>query len=262
MPIFPSLAQIKNRYRPYANYMIGTALSGRPPYGPKTSPGQYMYAGGQDGSVVYKRGTRKKRKSSLRTKIADLKEAKHLTNSQAFDVLHSTGYAMCPTAAILQGDAIANRDGDSITLAALKLNGSFDAPTASNGYEFRVIVGYTREVGVTTTFTSSLGSTAVFLPNTATGELTNGIINPKLFTCLYDERHTVNSLLTGVRDRCLFDVKVNLNNMRFDYAQPGGTTGKFKNLVVYVMADAIGGVVGVTNTGGFNLSWDLIFKDL
>lgn len=200
-------------------------------------------------------------RKSFKNQLYDNMAAKHTNGEQGLGMTHNTLYTLVPTAQPAQGDTNASRDGDAIVLCALKLNGFFNTDVAAAGYSFRVIVGFTGEEYTTVPFGSGLGTSELFLPSTA-GLATVGIINPKAFTVLYDEKFTVNSEISGTRSKLDYSIYVPLNNQKFYYQSSASQLGKTKNLVVVIVSDVIGGVSGVTSTGGTTLSWDFIFKNL
>lgn len=251
MPIFYN----KGRYAPYANSVIATMLSRQKSYG------NYMYANSNNDRQVTRRVMPKKKSRSLKSKVMNMKAAKHFTGEQGVTMTHNTLYTLTPTAGPTQGDAINNRDGDAIILCALKLKGFYNTDTASNGYSFRVIVGYSGEEVANTTFGAGLGISDLFLPNTGSTVTCNGIINPKAFTVIHDEKLTANSTITGVRDKVDYSITVPLGNRSFMYQSSASALGKDKNLMVVIVSDLVGGTTGITATGGTSISWDFIYKN-
>lgn len=163
------------------------------------------------------------------------------------------------TAQIGQGTGNADRLGDSIYLEALKLEGFFQSATDPNAYRFRLIVGYSgEEYGVTTFTAGNLTATELFLPSTTTTP-TNGIINPKAFTVLYDEVHDINSQVENYRTIASTRTTIQLKQ-QFPYQASTSVYGKTKNLYAVVVAYAAD-VAAATPIGSAVLSYDLIFKD-
>lgn len=251
MPLFWN----NNRWAPYANTALAAMLARPPRYG------NYMYAQQHPERQVTKRVTRKPKTKSFKNKVMNLKTAKHFTGEQGVTMTHNTLYTLIPTAGPTQGDGNVNRDGDAIVLCALKLKGFYNTDTASNGYSFRVIVGFTGEEYTNVLFASGLGVSELFLPNTGSTISTNGIINPKAFTVIHDEKITANSAITGVRDKVDYEIKIPLGNRLFNYQSSASALGKDKNFAVIIMADAVGGTTGVTAVGGTSISWDFIYKN-
>lgn len=171
-------------------------------------------------------------------------------------------YTVNLTAGITQGTANTQRNGDAIVLSGLKVKGFYSTDTASNGYGFRVIVGYSGEEFTNTTFSSGAFVAAqLFLPNTSTTQTTAAQIDPKAFTVLHDERITCNSQLEGVRDRQDYSFYVNLGNTKFPYQATASALGKMKNLYMIVTGDVLLGTPGSTAIGGSTLTVDLVFKE-
>jgi len=251
MPLFYN----KGRYAPYANSVIATMLSR-----PRTE-GNYMYSQNSTDRQVTRRAPKRAKKQSLKSKVMNMKAAKHFTGEQGVSMTHNTLYTLTPTAGPTQGDANTSRDGDAIILCALKLKGFYNTDTASNGYSFRIIVGYSGEEVANTTFGSGLGVSDIFLPNTGSTVTCNGIINPKAFTVIHDEKLTANSTITGVRDKVDFNVTIPLGNRSFLYQSAASALGKDKNLMVVIVSDLVGGTTGISSTGGTSISWDFIYKN-
>lgn len=174
---------------------------------------------------------------------------------------HNTIYGCNVTAGIVQGDSNATRDGDAIILCALKLKGFYNTHTDADGYSFRILIGYSGEEFTNTSFSSTLGSNQIFLPNTALVVTSNGEVNPKAITIIHDEKMTVNSEISTVRSKQDYAITVPLNNKRFVYQESGSALGKYNNLYMIIMADRITGITGTTDVGGTSLSWDLIYKN-
>lgn len=252
----------------YSNYAIpamaayGMSKIYAGTYGPpgRKGPGGSI---GANRSLVARRSHKRKGRKSFKRAVMDIQPAKHVTSTPNTSMTHNTLYTCCPSQAITQGDGNTNRDGDSAYLCALKMKGVFYTSTLEGGYQYRIIVGYSGEeistANVDTTFVSGLGTSEVFLPNTATAITSNGIINPKAFTVLYDETFDVNSQLVDIYDSIGFDFTVPLNT-QLPYQASGSVFGKYKNLYVLVMGWIGGGSSGVSAVGNVSASYDLIFK--
>lgn len=209
--------------------------------------------------------TRRKKaygRSSFKDQLYNNMAAKHVNGEQGVTMVHNTLYTLVPTAIPTQGDSNSNRDGDAIVLCALKLNGFYNTDVAAGPYCFRVIVGFTGEEYSNTTFGSGIGTSDLFLPNTGGTVTTNGLINPKAFTCLYDEKYTVNSEIAATRSRVDYNIYVPLNNQKFYYQSAASALGKTKNLIVVIVGDIVGGTTGTTAVGGTSVSWDFIYKNM
>jgi len=187
--------------------------------------------------------------------------AKHQTSVQSVGAAtHVTIYSSNLTAGIVQGTSNTGRLGDSVRLIALKLKGFFQSPSAATGmYSYRVIVGWSGEEYSGNTLGVNLTDTELFLPNTTTAWNVNGIINPKAFTCLYDETFDVPSLISNVADLVSYNQTIQLNQ-DFDYQASGSALGKTKNLYMVVICNVVGGVAGTTAAGVTYTATDLIFK--
>lgn len=256
MVYHPSISQMYKAGFKYGLPAVGT-------YGQYLQRSRQMLNTRQGDSIVMTEKKRKRRpgKPSFKKMVFGVMGARHDTGEQAFALLHNSLYTLNLTSRILQGDTNATRDGDSIILCGLKIKGFYNTDTASNAYGFRIIVGYSSEEYNNPTFSSGLGLTEVFLPNTGNITTTQGQINPKAFTVLYDEKLTANSQLTGVRDRVDVAFTVNFNDKLFNYQSAGSALGKDHNLYVVVVADILNGVTGTTNVGGATLTWDFVYKN-
>lgn len=219
------------------------------------------YRNGDTLTMTKTRPRKRKGRPSFKNQVVQTKAAKHFTGEQGLSMTHNTLYTLNLTAGVTQGDANTNRDGDAIYLCALKLKGFFNTDTAASGYAFRIIVGYSGEEYSPVTFGSGLGISEVFLPNTGTNTSDVGQINPKAFTVIYDEKYTLNSQISGVRDRLDYSINVPLNNKFFSYQSAASALGKTTNLYAIVMGGVIGGTTGTTAIGGTTVSWDFIFKN-
>lgn len=205
--------------------------------------------------------TNKPNARSLKTKIMNLKPAKHFTSEAGVSMLHQTLYSMFPTAGVVQGTGDDERIGDHIFLAAIKMKGMFSTDPDAGAYSYRILVGYTGEEYLSPVLSSvGLSAGEVFLPNTFTTWRVGGLVNPKAFTCLYDETFDVNSQIDGFRDLTSFSFSVPLNKS-FPYQASSSPLGKFKNLAVVVVGGIAGGAQGVNDLGGISYAYDLIFKD-
>lgn len=245
------------RYRPYGYSLMQPF---RPFIGVKRAI-QQTNRFGQSYTLTENKRRRKYNKFSFKNQLYDTMSAKHATNEQGLSMTHNTLYTLVPTAIPTQGDSNSNRNGDSIVLCGLKLNGFWNTDTASNGYSYRIIVGYTGEEYSNTTFGSGLGISELFLPSTGTNTSTLGQINAKAFTVIHDEKFTLNSQISGVRDKLDFTVYVPLNNKLFYYQSAASALGKDKNLVCIITGDVVAGTTGTTAIGGTTITWDFIFKN-
>lgn len=216
------------------------------------------------GSSVMKMPSRKAfRGNSFKAKVLALEVAQHaVINDIATALTHDTIVSITPTLFPTQGVANVNRIGDEIFLEALKIVGTWQTAAASNGFMYRIIVGFSgNDTNTTTSLSSGLGVTDLFLPGTGSTITLNGIINPKAFTCLYDETITCNSQTPATADYSRVNVVIPIKQGFAFRGTSGGGLGKFKQLYVAVMAAVVGGTIGTTSCGATNLSMDLIFKN-
>lgn len=201
------------------------------------------------------RGTRK----TFANKVRQIQPAKHLTGESNVTILNGLIYTMNITAQIAQGNGNSQREGDSVFLEALKIEGAIQTSTSSNAYKFRILLGYSgEEYGVTTLTSGNLTQTELFQPSTFT-VAANGIINPKAFTCIYDEVIDLNSQIEGDRTIQSFRDTVVLNK-RFPYQQSTGVYGKDKNLYMVIISYSSDSPLSDPN-GSALVSYDCIFRN-
>lgn len=198
---------------------------------------------------------------SLHTMILKEMPAKHYENSIIqSSLLHNGIYSCTPSTGVVQGSANTQRIGDSIQMVAIKIRGFVQSNSASNAYQYRMIVGWSgEEFSLATSFSAGLGSTEVFLPNSVSNWIPNGIINPKAFTVLADSTIVLNSQIASVSDLEAFNFTVPINQ-KFDYQAASSVYGKTKNLYILVIPAVVGGVTASTGCGQIVLAYDLIFK--
>lgn len=247
--------QLVQAFTPFAaKYLAATMLGPRPAVGTKR---------GRSYSMTMTKTKRRKTygKKSFKDKMYDSMAAKHASGQQGVGMTHNTIYTLVPTALPTQGDSNSSRDGDSIVLCALKLNGFYNTASETGAYAFRVIVGYSGEEYTNTSFGSGIGSSEIFLPNTAGTITSNGIVNAKAFTVLHDQKFTLNSEIASARTRADYEIYVPLDNQMFYYQSSASALGKNKNLIVAIMADETVGSSGLTDVGGTSISWDFIYKN-
>lgn len=237
--------------------VFGTPSPGARIYNPKRQRVGFGYSG--TGTMTKKRNPRTRYRKSFTRKVLNVFPAKHLDGNSAVTINNARVYTMNLTAQIGQGTGNNQREGDSVHLEALKLEGHFQSATASNAYKFRLLIGYSGEEFGTTIFaTGSLSASEIFLPNTV-GTLANGVVNPKAFTVLYDKVIDQNSQVEG--DRVLTSLRDTIQlKANFPYQAATSVYGKFKNLYAVVVSYAPDVAIDVAN-GSVVLSYDLIFKD-
>lgn len=240
------------QYAPYA-----TAFGGNVASGSKRNRG---YRSGRTETLVTRKPVRRQIASSFRSKVESIKPAKHLSLQPGATVLHNEIFTLGLTQQIFQGDGNDNRDGDAVVLCALKIKNAFFSSTVAGAYQFRMIVGYSGEEYTANNYTTTrLTTSELFLPSTFSWPI-NGIINPKAFTCLYDETIDINSQVSGASDIKAAFMNVDLGNHHFNYQSSASIYGKTKNLYVVLIGCVVGGVSGVSTVGTCNTAVDLIFK--
>lgn len=269
MAIYPSNLNTYNNLRLAAGLSaMGTANY----YGSKMGLSQRQTYRNPTRTMVYntiKKEKRKRIRNSFKDKVLKTLPAKHYTAEAAFNTVHNIGYGAVPTQGIVQGDTNTNRDGDRINIQALKFRVTSHSDTAAAAYTYRVIIGWSGEeytaAGLANSFIASnvVGApqlTDVFLPNTFTLATTNGIVNPKAFTVIYDKMYDVNSQVSAAKDAFSFGDTVQIDT-DFSYQSSGSIHGKTRNLIFFVMATVNNGVNGTTVTGDTAVAWDVIFKE-
>lgn len=243
-------------YAPYANTLatkIYDSVSNRNPT---------KYSRSQTTTMVRTQRKPKSAKSYIKRVIDNDKPAKHRSFYAATALTHNSIYTIGPTQLVTQGDTNQNRDGDQIQLCALKIHGTVFADAVANGYTFRVMVGYSGEeynLSAGIWDPAGLVEAEIFLPGTGAGHRTAAIVNPKAFTCLYDEVFDINSLLAGVVDVHSLSITVPLSG-KFNYQSSASQYGKLRNLYCIVIPSVNGGTLGLTSCGAIQTSMDLIFK--
>lgn len=218
------------------------------------------------GTVTKKKRPARGNSNSLKNKIRELESVQHYstddsTLSQA--MVHNTFYTHCPTAQITQGDANFSRTGDQIYLVAIKLNGFYGTSTSlTNGQKFRIVLFYSdvfNNAGAGG-WTSTLSINDVRMLNTGSQYTANVIFDPKKVTVIYDETHQINQQIASVSDVSQVKDTIQLNRS-FPYHPSLAGQGTNRNLYIAVFASSSGGTSGVTATGTFYLSYDLLFKN-
>lgn len=177
-------------------------------------------------------------------------------------MLHSVIYTNNVTAQIGVGTTNSSRQGDQIYMKGLRVQGNVFTDVLASAYQYRVMVvmsGEEYDFGMS--FGAGLTPDQIFLP--ATGGLfqSNGIVNTKAITVLYDQMIQINSQVAGALDTAGVSFYVPLNR-KFQYKEGGSEFGKSKNLYLVIIGDAAGGGLGVTDSGSCQFSTDLNFKNL
>lgn len=238
---------------------MGTSLK-VVPYLRRNNPSGARTMGTQN--IVTTKRKKRTSKRSFAAKLMNAQPAKHQSGQTIATMFHDQIWSFNVTAAITQGDSNANRNGDYVHLAAIKIKGFFNAASTAGAYSYRILVGYTGEEYSNTSLSSTaLTDAEIFIPNTTANFRGAGIVNPKAFTCLYDETIDVNSEIAATLSLKSYAFTVQLDK-RFPYQASASVFGKTQNLMIAVIAGVAGGTLGVTAAGGTTLSYDLIFKDL
>lgn len=195
---------------------------------------------------------------TFKARVRDIPPAKHHAGISETVLTDNQIFTMGVTQGVGPGTGNNQRIGDSIFLEALKINGHIQSAETSNGYKYRIIVGYSGEEYGATVLTSGLLSTSeVFLPSG--GENVNKIVNPKSFTSVYDEIIDINSQIEGDGTVQSFRATIPLKK-NFPYQQATSVYGKNTNLYVVVIGYGIG-VADGTPVGAIYLTYDLVFKN-
>lgn len=211
------------------------------------------------GTMTKKKNASQSLRKNFTRKVMNVFPAKHLSGTSNVTIPNAQILTKNITAQVTQGVTGSTREGDSIHLEALKFEGLFQTATESNGYKFRLLIGYSGEEYPNTTFTPGLLSTGeLFLPGTST-TVVNGIVNPKAFTVLYDQVIDLNSQIEG--DRTIQSVRDTIKlNKKFPYQSAGSIYGKSQNLYAVIISYACDTAADVP-VGSILFAYDLIFKD-
>lgn len=195
---------------------------------------------------------------TFKARVRDIPPAKHHAGVSETVLTDNTIFTMGITQGVGPGTGNNQRIGDSIFLEALKINGHIQSAETSNGYKYRIIVGYSgEEYGTTVLASGNLTSNEIFLPSG--GENVNKIVNPKTFTAIYDEVIDINSQIEGDGTVQSFRATIPLKR-NFPYQQATSVYGKNVNLYVVVIGYGIG-VVDGTPVGAIYMTYDMVFKN-
>lgn len=250
----------------YAPYKVPAYMAYKSFYGsrPSASGARSFRTSSMAGTLMQKKKKRKQRGFSFKNAVYKVLPAKHYTLEDAFNTTHNTLFTCVPTQGITQGTGNTNREGDRVRLMALKFKLTSHSFTTAGAYTYRIIIGWSGEefttANIASKFVSGIGSTELFLPSTAGLSTTNGIINPKAFTMLYDRTYDINSQVTGSPDAVSLSDTVQLDS-DFSYQASASVQGKTRNLCMIIVATVNNGVTGTTSTGDTAIAADLIFKD-
>jgi hypothetical protein len=195
---------------------------------------------------------------TFKARVRDIPPAKHHSGISETVITDNQIFTMGITQGVGPGTGNNQRIGDSIFLEALKINGHFQSSEVSNGYKYRILVGYSgEEYGTLVLASGNLNTGELFLPSG--GENVNKIVNPKSFTAIYDEVVDINSQIEGDGTIQSFRATIPLKR-NFDYQQATSVYGKTVNLYVVVIGYAIG-TVDASPIGAIYLTYDLIYKN-
>jgi len=207
-------------------------------------------------------------RSGFKTKMLANTPAKHATTDDNQTAVvggtHNTMYTCNITAGVAAGTADDSRVGDTIQVAAIKLNGLLSTnPLSTASCQYRIIVGWSGEEYNLPNTLSAAGLTAAEVFETGTGGVwrNTGIINPKAFTVLDDRIYTLNNSISMVSDIQEFAYTVPCSTS-FPYQANGSVFGKTRNLYVVFIPCILNGTTGATIAGSIALSTDLIFKQV
>lgn len=211
-------------------------------------------------------GKRKSVKSDVKKTILQMAVPYHNALADATagkaNIEHNTIYSLNLTAFLTQGTGNDDRQGDQVFLEALKLRGFVRSNATANSYTYRILVGFSpKEFNFVSQSNTGLQYVNLFLPGTGGTSFVNGIINPKAFTCVYDNTVDINSLLSAVTDISSMSATIPLKK-KFAYQSDASTLGKTNNLYLVLIGYVTGGVTGTTGTGDIQIATDLIFKNL
>lgn len=242
------------KYNPYIPAALGTLQE---MFTPKRTRTGLSYSG--SGVMTKKKQVRGGRRKSFTRKVMDVFGAKHFTDQPSAIIPNVTPLTYNLTSKIVQGTNVAQREGDSIYLEALKIEGIIHSSVDSNAYKYRILVGYSGEETTAVSFSNAgLTNAEIFLPGTF-ALAACGIVNPKAFTVLYDHVIDLNSQIAGDATVQSFRDTIQLKT-KFPYQASASTYGKNKNLYVVVLGYGVGLAVN-DPTGTIFCSMDLIFKD-
>lgn len=212
-----------------------------------------------------------KRAKSTKTARAVVKATKYLMLKSVETKYHTYGidHAMLgndivsfsPTQQVPVGNTAITRVGDSILLQNLTMNMAFHVNSTVLNCKVRYIVGWTRSQTANTVVANNvISGTDLFYATTGSMPNVNRIINPAIFTVLYDEVVDINSnTTTGLDVRSSYH-SIKLGLKKFDYAAAGGSLGKVRNLVCVAITWIPGAAYG-TGAGRWNGVTALRFKD-
>jgi len=199
-------------------------------------------------------------RNSFAARVRNLGSYKHNTQSDATvtsALTHNSIYTTSLTTKIDAGDGIGQRDGDAIFINAVKIQGAVHSAAAVTGANMiRILILWSGEEYNVTASTSGLTTSEIFHAG-ASALVSNGMINSKACTVIYDETVDINSLLTTTAECKTIYASVPINQ-KFNYQAGASVYGKIKNLYLVVIGSIVGGSGSV---GNFLLNTDVIFQN-
>lgn len=216
------------------------------------------------GSSSFRTARRSVARPSFASRVRAIGAYKHTVipdSSITGALLFNNTYSSPLTTAIAQGTTNSTRIGDEVHLASLKLRGTFSTPATSGAYGYRVIVGFSTTQNNTFNNTAGVTVAQMFLPGSYNTLTMDGVIDPKAFTCLYDQTINCPSVVPLTSDAAFIEASIPLNQ-KFPYVSSGSVYGKLKNLYIVVIPYVANGTVFVTPCGSYAISADLCFQDM
>jgi len=208
-----------------------------------------------------KMGKRSLVKTVKRT-VHKMEEAKHKIINATQTPKHDTIYTLNLLGNISQGNTGFTRNGDSVFVEAIKIRNYMEQLAANeNTVFFRLLlVRHDNDhLSGSDNWGSGLGLTDIYHTGSTIAGIIQGLVDAKKVSVLLDKTYTVNKQVTG-------KVNVKIDSMLIPIKQKfvykdGTNYGKFANYYLVLHAFASGGSTGTTDTGLFNTSVDVIFKD-
>jgi len=192
--------------------------------------------------------------------------AKHFTGYYSWSTVHQAQY-LFNLAPIAQGDGLANRDGDQISIEAFKIHCTVNTNATPNYYAYRIIVLKSREEYTTsaTTLLASLITDSgtpmgdILLPAPRSTLITELITNPKLCTKMLDVIVDVNSPSAVVTGKTF---TLNIPVHKTHKYDNNSLYSNFGNYYMLCVPYVYGGANNVTGTGIVGFQFDTIFKNI
>jgi hypothetical protein len=181
------------------------------------------------------------------------------TGTGTFTTLHNTVYTQNLTYLITQGTAQSNRQGDSVYLCSLKASGLHQGPVSlQDGLVFRILVYWADQFQNTGAVTSvTISAPDLFIARNKF-EAT-GIVDPKKIYVIHDELVEVQPSISNVYTGTQFNLQCLVN--KAIHFIPGTNEVNPRQLYISIIPSIANGNPGVSTTGEFSLSTDLVFKN-